>query len=299
LQVRPLVDGLRNANFKVQIDTNPGWVVLRVYEHDPSLCQKEIDLMRLVGASVPVPEVIHAESCGLEDFGPFMLMRLVEGIRFRELKSSGDIAALTQAAFSAGETLAAIGRFNFPRVGWLAPGPNVAAPLLAGPNPTPRFIDLCLGSADLQSRMPSDLRDCVHALAWDWAPQLAELDAQAHLVHGDFGKRNLLVRCIRDRWWSVTAVCDWEFAVSGSPLCDIGHFLRYERTSKPFSEPHFSNGFQHGGGVLPKAWRRLARIVDLTALCESLTRDQLPEPVTGELVELVRATVEERDPVFA
>jgi hypothetical protein len=49
---------------------------------------------------------------------------------------------------------------------------------------------------------------------------------------------------------------------------------------------------------LPDEWRRLARVVDLTALCESLTHDDLPDDVVVELVELVRATVDNRDPVI-
>ena len=35
--------------------------MLRVYEHDQSLRQKEIDLIRLVSGPVPVADVIHAE----------------------------------------------------------------------------------------------------------------------------------------------------------------------------------------------------------------------------------------------
>jgi hypothetical protein len=34
----------------------------------------------------------------------------------------------------------------------------------------------------------------------------------------------------------------------------------------------------------------------LTALCESLTHDVLPDAVVPELLELVRATIEDRDP---
>ena len=33
-----------------------------------------------------------------------------------------------------------------------------------------------------------------------------------------------------------------------------------------------------------------ARLLDLTALCENLTHERLPEAVTNELVELVRET---------
>jgi hypothetical protein len=58
---------------------------------------------------------------------------------------------------------------------------------------------------------------------------------------------------------------------------------------------------QAGGKLpgFPKAdWRRLARVVDLVALCESLTHEQLPGTVVEELVELVRATVEDCEPQF-
>ncbi len=111
------------------------------------------------------------------------------------------------------------------------------------------------------------------------------------------GKRNLLVRKVGEKW-TVAAVLDWEFAVAGSPLVDVGHFLRYETFSRPRVEPHFSNGYVEAGGRLGEGWRRLARVIDLVALCESLTHDALPDPVVAELSELVTATIEDRDPEF-
>ena len=132
---------------------------------------------------------------------------------------------------------------------------------------------------------------------WSRAGQLATLGNEARLVHGDFNRRNLVLRCEAGRW-SVAAVLDWEFAVSGSPLADLGNFLRYERASQPLAEPHFSAGYLHAGGALPENWRNLARLIGLTSMCESLTRDELPDDVVSELVELARAVVERRDPQF-
>lgn len=298
VEVQPLTAGFRNANFKLHLDGGAGCIVVRIYEQDPSLCRKEIDLLRVVGATVPVPQVIFAEPAGLDGLPPFALMQFVEGISFHDLKRSRDHQAIAQAAFSVGETLAAIGRITFPKSGWLAPGPTVTVTLLDGADPTPRFVDLCLASPNLQRRMSRELRDRVSALLWSTAQQLAELDSQASLVHGDFGKRNLLVQCNGGQW-SVAAVLDWEFAISGSPMADLGHFLRYERAARPCAEPHFSSGYLHAGRSLPPEWRLIARVVDLTALCESLTHDELPDEVTAELVELIRATVENRDAMLA
>lgn len=277
-EMQPFADGLRNANFLLRLDSRSELFVLRLYKHDASLCQKELDLMRLVGTTVPVPEVIHAEPHGFDDCPSFMLMRYVEGITFRELKHRGDHDVIRQASYSAGETLAAIGRTIFSKSGWLTPGLLVAAPLLEGPDPMPRFVELCLASPNLQLRIPAGLRDRTLSLVWSWAPQLAGMDRESCLVHGDFNRRNLLVTSIAGHW-SVAAVLDWEFAISGSPLNDIGNFLRYERALPSLVEPHFSTGYLHAGGILPERWQHLIRLVDLTAICESLTHDQLQDTV--------------------
>jgi fructokinase len=113
-------------------------------------------------------------------------------------------------------------------------------------------------------------------------------------VHGDFGNRNILVREENGKW-VVAAVVDWEFAFSGPPLLDVGNFLRYELRSQPLREPHFSKAFVEYGGVLPDNWRDLVRVVDLTGLVELLTHDELPADLEVELLELIKATVEDRD----
>src|SRR5215831_5694965 len=152
LVIEPLGGGLRNANFKLHLDPVIEPIVLRIYEHDISIGRKELDLLALLRVSVPVPEVLHAEPLGLEGIPPFAILRYVDAISFRELARSGDGTAIAQAGYSVGTTLAAIGRVSFAKSGWLGPGPEVTAPLLEGPDATPRFVDLCLASPNLQQR---------------------------------------------------------------------------------------------------------------------------------------------------
>ena len=85
------------------------------------------------------------------------------------------------------------------------------------------------------------------------------LDNDSHLVHCDFGNRNILVDCVDGRW-QVAAVLDWEFALSGSPLLDVGNFLRYETPDMPLREPYFSRAFVESGGFLPDDWRPLSLV---------------------------------------
>jgi hypothetical protein len=135
--VRPFADGLRNANFLVRLDSTP--VVLRVY------CA----ILRCVWSGDRYPA--GGDSCRTAG-----LRRL----------PAVCLEAIAQAARSAGEALAAIGRIGFARAGWLAPGAVVTEPLLEGANPMPRFVDRCLSSPNLQRRTTGDWRE--------------------PLVHGDF-----------------------------------------------------------------------------------------------------------------
>jgi len=280
-----LEGGLRNCNLK--LTTDRGTFVLRVYEHHASLCHKEVDLLQLVAGRAPVPEVVYAAPDGLDEMPPFAVLRFVEGITFQELKRARDGEATAEAAESVGGALAAIGRVRFERGGWIGPGPSVGAPLLPGENALPRFVDLCLESGTLRSRMPEDFPERAHAVVWCAAAELAALDGDARLVHCDFGTRNVIVRRERGRW-TAAAVLDWEFAVAGSPLTDVGHFLRYD---SPGVEAAFLRGFVEAGGELREGWRLVTRLIDFSALCEILTGEWLPAEVVSEVRELAMATV--------
>ena len=121
---------------------------------------------------------------------------------------------------------------------------------------------------------------------------LSWLDANApeprsvSLVHGDFRTGNYMVDSGR-----LTAVLDWEFALSGTPLIDVGHFLRYETEDTPLREPYFSRAFVEYGGFLPDDWRQISRVLDLTALVECLTHESLPENVADEILQLINSTL--------
>ena len=299
--IEHLADGIANSSFRLRL-ANDESLVARFYQRDQQACAKEVALYALIRDTVPVPEIVYAEPNGSDDVGPFALLRFVEGITFRALKRSGDADAVGEAARSIGETLAAIGRFEFLRPGWLehtADGLVVGAPLIEGASDDalPRFVEQCLGAPSAAHRLGASRLEGVRRFMWSRKSHLAELADESRLVHCDYGNRNIIVRH-HSSGWRVAAVLDWEFAVSASPLIDVGHFLRYDRPGRPRVEPHFSRGFVQAGGSLPDDWQRLARTIDLSALVELLARERLPESLVPELIELVDATIEERDPAI-
>ncbi|HEV2835309.1 MAG TPA: phosphotransferase, partial [Pyrinomonadaceae bacterium] len=117
-----------------------------------------------------------------------------------------------------------------------------------------------------------------------------DLENDHSLVHDDYGNRNMLVH-EKDGKWQVAAILDWELAISGSPLLDVGHFLRYELESQPLREPFFSRAFVEHGGHLPENWQLMVKLIDLTGLVECLTHEDLPADVEAELLELINSTL--------
>ena len=294
--VEPLPGGLINTNLRIDFQTNHDPVVLRLYRDGANVCRKEIAVHNLIRSQVPVPRILYAEPDPVDEIPSFAILEFINGLTFQQLKRTGDVEAVKQASRSVGEILAAIGRFRFLKPGrFVVEGSSeqlsVGASYIEGPNPIPRLLDIFLESEVCQTRVGAKLVERIHNFAWSWADQIPDLDAQPSLVHCDFGNRNIVVRQENGKW-KVAAVLDWEFALSGSPLLDVGHFLRYETVDHPLREPHFSKAFVEHGGYLPEGWREIVRVIDLTAPVECLTHDDLPAEVESELIELIVTTLE-------
>jgi aminoglycoside phosphotransferase (APT) family kinase protein len=289
-----LTGGLLNTNIKVEFSTDQQPVVLRLHRGDAALCLKECAVLRLVRSTVPVPEVIHVEPNGIDGSGPFSLLEFIKGQTFQQLKRTGDLEAIHQAAASVGQILAHIGRYQFAKPGRLeADNENklrVGDAYIKGPDLIPRLLDRFLESEYLHRRLDVQVQQSLHKFIWSWAEELRAFDNQSQLVHCDFGNRNILLDRVSRRWRVVT-VLDWEFALSGSTLLDVGHFLRYERRSTPLREPHFSRAFVEFGGFLPDDWRRISQVLDLTGLVECLTDGRLPDEVANEVGGLINSTL--------
>jgi aminoglycoside phosphotransferase (APT) family kinase protein len=294
-----LCGGLINTNLKIHFDGDFAPVVLRIYRDGAAACRKEVALYNLIHTDIPVAEIIYAHAKddveGSDDLPSFAVLEYVEGMTFQQLKRTNDFAAIADAAASVGATLARMGRLHFAVPGDLFAEPTseeirVGERFIDGPDPIPRILDQFLASPLFQQRAGADLTAHLHNFIWAYASPLPELSDARTLVHNDYGNRNILVREKGGRW-QVAAILDWELAISGSPLLDVGHFLRYERPGHPLREPHFSRAYVEHGGQLPDGWQQIVKLIDLTALIECLTHDNLPPDVEIELFELINTTL--------
>jgi aminoglycoside phosphotransferase (APT) family kinase protein len=154
-----------------------------------------------------------------------------------------------------------------------------------------RFLYGCADSNVLCERLGGTAAEALRAYVDLRVPEMAALSCTPGLVHGDFSRSNIVLRASGTRW-RVAGIIDWEYAFAGSRLYDIGHFMRYEDARAPSLEPHFTQGFQAGGGTLPNDWRRICR--DLAALAGALTKTQLPTSAMQELRAFLLATISRR-----
>jgi aminoglycoside phosphotransferase (APT) family kinase protein len=271
--VAPLAGGYSNENTRVTTDRG-GYVLRRYRRADAAVsartCAVEAALgARLAATDVPVPEVIAADPEGSAAGESLLLARYVPGelVNQAAARDPGSAAGLGEAA---GRALAAIGAVTFER-GGIFTGPGLVPSPDGLPASLPGFVEDCLRRGHAASVLSPAELDGLRALAAAADPLAQSVAAARQLVHSDYNGKNLLA-VTRNGRWAISAVLDWEFAFSGSPLTDIGNMLRFPGAYPGGFRDGFLAGYRQSGGQLPPDWREISQALDLYALADFLTR---------------------------
>jgi aminoglycoside phosphotransferase (APT) family kinase protein len=270
----PLAGGYSNDN--TLVTTDRGRYVLRRYRprggrDQSATCAVEAALAgRLAGTGVPVAEVIAADPPGRAAGQPMLLARFAPGVTVRKALAR-DPGAAAGLGGAAGQALAAISSVRFDRPGSFS-GPELIPSTAGLPASLPEFVDICLQAAPAAaSVLSAGELGRLRALAAASDPLARSVAAARQLVHADYNGKNLLALS-RDGRWSISAVLDWEFAFSGSPLVDVGNMLRFRAEQPDGFAGAFITGYRDAGGRLPPGWREISEALDLYALADFLTR---------------------------
>jgi aminoglycoside phosphotransferase (APT) family kinase protein len=265
---RRLTGGYSNDNVLIRTGTDERYVLRRYLR--ANTCAVEVALAARLTGVVPVAEVVAADALGSEAGEPVLLSRFVPGTLVGDQLPRLTAAEAGTLGHAAGAALAAIGTITFSRPGFfdsaeLVPGPPGMQPT-AGLS---AFVDRCLRDGNANHALSAAELDGLRRLAERCEPRLASLRGSRQLVHADFNPKNLLAAHV-DGHWRISAVLDWEFAFSSSPLVDIGNMLRHPRPAG--YADGFIAGFRAHGGHLPADWPELSRALDLFSLADLLTR---------------------------
>jgi aminoglycoside phosphotransferase (APT) family kinase protein len=250
--------GSCNSSYRVELDTG-AVVVVRFYSRGAPAHDAQI--FGLVQGVVPVPVILDAG----EDWA---VMTMLPG------QPLGDEH---EAQRDAGRALARIASVRLQRPGRIMPDGSIQAwPF----GETGGFVRTFLAKDEVRRWLGAETVRGVEKLIEDEAGRLAEIAADARLVHGDFNPENILIEGDR-----VSGVLDWEFAHSGTPYMDLGNLRRHVGSERAALA---AMGFEDEGLVLPADWQFRAAVVDLSSHLEFLTSAK-PDAFKATCVERVQA----------
>lgn len=266
--VRPLTGGYRNRNVAARTASGHRYVLRRYL--DPAACAVESALaVRLADSAVPVPRPVFADPAGALLGDPLLVSAFAAGTPGDRVIGYGTAQDAAGIGAAMGETLAAIGSVRFAAPGFFGPDLTVTGgPVATG---LAEFVAGQLPDSNAAAAFTPAELDALRALAERSAPLVETVRTEARLVHCDYNPKNVLA--VRDgAGWRIGAVLDWEFALSGSPMFDLGNALRFAADRPAGYADRFVAAFRDAGGLLPADWRAVAEAVDLFALVQFLSR---------------------------
>jgi len=287
-KVERVKGGLVNSIYRVTCADGGDSLCLRIFAAGRLPCEREQKILSRVSASLPVPDVLLADCCGVEFGHPYLVYQWIEGITLNECRRQEPSVALMSLAEPLGRLLGGVARFSFADSlnrelnVVLAKRSSLEALLTANEEMLLRGL--------ARKRLGATLADAMwHRLEAGYV-RLCALDRTACLVHGDLSGRNIIVTPAENSAWRISGLIDWEDAFSGPALWDVGSLFRYaKRYSESFCR-RFERGYCDAGGALPEDWLRTARLLDSTRLIAILNEErELPGVFTDcrELIELI------------
>lgn len=276
--VSKLDGGFSSANYLIEMQD--GFQCVARLAADGERLQKEADILNLVSARephIPIPNVLHflekqsetAPACCLVSFCAGEPLDKVEDT----LTDDECIDVCTELAGYA----SAIHRIEFEKNGFFTAGPSVGLEFPSYVEGTVAYLALCIENSTFLSRVggsrAEELRALLHREELHLPP-----NTQC-LTHGDFNQKNVLVLRNDEGKMGVAALLDWEFALSGSGIMDIGNLLRFEGESKAVDGEIFANAYLVAGGHLAPNWRAQAAFADILPQCNFLM-EEVERPTT-------------------
>jgi fructokinase len=289
-RVVPLAGGFSSGTYRVE-RTGGEPLVLRFPGQGAAAVELEAAIAARLDGLVPVPPIVLADGTGEVAGRPFVVTRFVEGEPVDQLLPALPREAQASLGRAVGAVLAPIGRVELSGPGLLDGRLRPIQALFDDPaDDLVAYAERVLGPGRVRDELGADAAGAWLARLRDGAPVLRPLRGASHLVHSDYTGKNLLA--VSDGpGFRVSAVLDWEFAHSSSPLVDVGNLLRFTEDEHPAFAAGAVEGFVAMGGSLPDGWRQQARLMDAFALLDLLERGRPGVGIHDQVVALVRRRV--------
>jgi aminoglycoside phosphotransferase (APT) family kinase protein len=218
------------------------------------------------------------------------LLDFIEGALLSDGLRSLNAADLTRVAFDAGISLQAIHSFDLGKAGFFDENFVFDSAFENFGGGLYEYICSSLTSGQVRERLGENLAVCALEYVRGKQDQYWSLPNSTRLIHCDYNLKNILIRKAGSVW-RVAGVLDWEFAMAGSPLVDIGNFLRFEDELPPGFSGAFIKGYLENSIGLPGNWREVARLLDLAAMVNFLDSEEETPKSFRTAISVIAKTV--------
>jgi aminoglycoside phosphotransferase (APT) family kinase protein len=284
--------GLVNTNLKIVLGGRSAPLLLRIYQRDAGQGLKEAALIRHLATRVPVPELFHAAETNPVTGHAYSVLSWVEGRGLDALALAGE--DLRPAGRALGAALAQVHAVKFDRFGFLGAGAGleIVRPIDLDREGLLAYLEHAFAAGAGAARLGTGVTTALRKFIDREGDRIAPWPGAPCLVHGDCNGSNLLFRRGASGDWELAATLDWEFAFSGTPGFDFAHLLRPPLGRHGGFAEAVAATYRDTGGALPPDWRSLARITDLFAWIDVLSRPDAGASVIEDARKSISRTIE-------
>lgn len=276
--VLPLTGGRSHQNHAITLASGQQ-VVLRVSGNQQSL-NKQYALAQKLWQKLPVPRFLSQPLPANGNLF-FVFLEFKPGQRLANIETLPP-AEQAQLGFELGDYLALIHSQTFKQAGEFTNDLKIGQKHDITPLGLSSIFAYCLSQATRNGHV-SGKQAQNYRQKFDG--QIKILDEWQHpncLIHSDLNEDNIL-----HNDGHISAILDWEFALSGHPALDFGKFTRTPYSHCPIFTENLCDQYYLTHKNLPTNWAEIAQIVDLLAWAEFLSRPQLADDVkTSALLKL-------------
>ncbi|WP_294403934.1 aminoglycoside phosphotransferase family protein [uncultured Clostridium sp.] len=262
-----LVDeGCRTSNYIVTDKDNKKYI-LKIFFESEQEYRKEYMILDMLKTSIPVQKIYKFDTSVLIENKYYAIYKFIEGKTLSQTLNCGEIISEEIIREAAG-ILADIHKTRFESVGFFDETLHVEHKL----KPLNQWYDEFMTDM-VENRLGEENAQKIKFIIQDNMDDLLHMDRNPRLVHGDFQGTNILIDKNK-----ISGIIDWEFAMAGHPLSDIGQFFRYEEYFDEKSILVFEEEYRKKSDyVLPDNWYKLSRIRDLENLIQLMGfKEEMP-----------------------
>lgn len=267
VSVTPINQGCRTTNYIIESDRSK--YILKIFFSMEQNYMREIRLLTILKDNniLPVPKIYKASKHELIGNRQYAIYEYIDGETVGIAINDGyelDESFVRSVA----RALAKIHSYKFSKVGFLGEKLNISKEL----PPLICWYENSMGNM-ARMRLGKSIIDKINKIVEKNKQVLNELDKDIRLVHGDFQVTNILVKD-----GNLSGILDWEFAMAGHPIADIGQFFRYEeyfnnKLIQSFQEEYNKNSDYKLGNN----WYKIGKLRDLINLIQLIdTKDDMP-----------------------